>query len=297
MKQTAFIAIIGRPNVGKSTLMNSMLGEKVSIVSPKPQTTRNRIAGILTKGEDQFVFLDTPGVHRARNRLGDYMMKSLRSTVRSADGVILIADAGFAPGEIEEKLIKQIKESGLKSILVLNKIDLIRREKLAETIAAYAALHEFSAVVPTAAKTGKNVDEVIDEAKIFLAPGEWMFEGDDLTDQHERQIASEVIREKLLRVLNDEIPHGIAVSVEEFAEENGVIRIRADIYCEKNSHKGIIVGKGGETLKKVGTFAREDLEEFFGVKVFIDLWVKVKENWRDSDFMLGALGYDAKDID
>ena len=293
MKRTAFIAIIGRPNVGKSTLMNSMLGEKVSIVSSKPQTTRNRIAGILTKGEDQFVFLDTPGVHRARNRLGDYMMKSLRSTVRSADGVILIADAGYAPGEIEEKLIKQIKESGLSSILVLNKIDLIRREKLAETIAAYAELHDFAAVVPIAAKTGKNVDEVLDEASAFLAPGEWMFE----SDQHERQIASEVIREKLLRVLNDEIPHGIAVSIEEFTEENEVVRIRANIYCEKNSHKGIIVGKGGETLKKVGSFAREDLEEFFGVKVFLDLWVKVKENWRDSDFMLGSLGYDAKDID
>ena len=297
MKKTAFIAIVGRPNVGKSTLMNSMLGEKVSIVSPKPQTTRNRIAGILTNGEDQFVFLDTPGIHKARNRLGDYMMKSVRSSVRSADGVIMIADAGFSPGEIEEKMIKQIKESGLRAILVLNKIDLIRREKLAETISGYAALFDFSAVVPTAAKNGKNVSEVINEARMFLAPGDWMFEGDDLTDQHERQIASEVIREKLLRVLNDEIPHGIAVSIEEFKEENGMIKIRADIYCEKNSHKGIIVGKGGETLKKVGSFAREDLEEFFGVKVFLDLWVKVKENWRDSDFMLGSLGYSAKDLD
>ena len=178
-----------------------------------------------------------------------------------------------------------------------SKAEWIFREKLAETIAAYAELHDFAAVVPTAAKTGKNVEEVIGEAAVFLAPGEWMFESDDLTDQHERQIASEVIREKLLRVLNDEIPHGIAVSVEEFTEENEVIKIRANIYCEKNSHKGIIVGKGGETLKKVGTFAREDLEEFFGVKVFLDLWVKVKENWRDSDFMLGSLGYDAKDID
>ena len=297
MKKTAFIAIVGRPNVGKSTLMNSMLGEKVSIVSPKPQTTRNRIAGILKNGEDQFVFLDTPGIHKARNRLGDYMMKSVRSSVRSADGVIMIADAGFSPGEIEEKMIKQIKESGLRAILVLNKIDLIRREKLAETISGYAALFDFSAVVPTAAKNGKNVSEVINEARMFLAPGDWMFEGDDLTDQHERQIASEVIREKLLRVLNDEIPHGIAVSIEEFKEENGMIKIRADIYCEKNSHKGIIVGKGGETLKKVGSFAREDLEEFFGVKVFLDLWVKVKENWRDSDFMLGSLGYSAKDLD
>ena len=297
MKRTAFIAIIGRPNVGKSTLMNAMLGEKVSIVSSKPQTTRNRIAGILTRGEDQFVFLDTPGVHKARNRLGDYMMKSVRSTVRSADGAILIADAGYAPGEIELKLIKQIREASLPTILVLNKIDLIRKERLAETIAAYAALNDFTAVVPTSAKNGKNTDEVIKEAESFLIEGEWMFDGDDLTDQQERQIASEIIREKLLRVLNEEIPHGIAISVEEFTEENGVVRIRADIYCEKNSHKGIIVGKGGETLKKVGSFAREDLESFFGVKVYLDLWVKVKENWRDSDYMLGALGYDARDID
>ncbi len=296
MKKTAFIAIIGRPNVGKSTLMNNMLGEKVSIVSSKPQTTRNRIAGILTKGEDQFVFLDTPGVHKARNKLGDYMMRSVRSSVRSADGVILIADAGHDPGEIEQKLIKQIGDAELPAILVLNKIDLINKERLALTISKYAELFEFDAVVPTCAETGKNVSEVLDEATEFLYESDWMFDESALTDQPERQIAAEIIREKLLRVLNDEIPHGTAVSIESFDDNENMIRIRATVYCEKKSHKGIIVGKGGETLKKIGTWAREDLESFFGIKVFIDLWVKVKENWRDSDFMLGNLGYDKKEI-
>ena len=296
MKRTAYIAIIGRPNVGKSTLMNKMLGEKVSIVSSKPQTTRNRIAGILTRGEDQFVFLDTPGVHKARNKLGDYMMRSVRSSVRSADGVILIADAGHDPGEIEQKLIKQIGEAELPAILVLNKIDLINRERLAKTIGKYAELFDFDAVVPTCAESGKNVDEVLDEASGFLYESDWMFDESALTDQPERQIAAEIIREKLLRVLNDEIPHGTAVVIESFGEDEKMIRIRATVYCEKKSHKGIIVGKGGETLKKIGTWAREDLEAFFGIKVFLDLWVKVKENWRDSDFMLLNLGYDKKEI-
>ena len=256
MKRTAYIAIIGRPNVGKSTLMNKMLGEKVSIVSSKPQTTRNRIAGILTRGEDQFVFLDTPGVHKARNKLGDYMMRSVRSSVRSADGVILIADAGHDPGEIEQKLIKQIGEAELPAILVLNKIDLINRERLAKTIGKYAELFDFDAVVPTCAESGKNVDEVLDEASGFLYESDWMFDESALTDQPERQIAAEIIREKLLRVLNDEIPHGTAVAIESFGEDEKMIRIRATVYCEKKSHKGIIVGKGGETLKKIGTWAR-----------------------------------------
>lgn len=276
--------------------MNKMLGEKVSIVSSKPQTTRNRIAGILTRGEDQFVFLDTPGVHKARNKLGDYMMRSVRSSVRSADGVILIADAGHDPGEIEQKLIKQIGEAELPAILVLNKIDLINRERLAKTIGKYAELFDFDAVVPTCAESGKNVDEVLDEASGFLYESDWMFDESALTDQPERQIAAEIIREKLLRVLNDEIPHGTAVVIESFGEDEKMIRIRATVYCEKKSHKGIIVGKGGETLKKIGTWAREDLEAFFGIKVFLDLWVKVKENWRDSDFMLLNLGYDKKEI-
>ena len=296
MKKTATIAIVGRPNVGKSTLMNHLLGEKIAIVSSKPQTTRNRILGVLTKDEAQYVFLDTPGVHKAKNRLGDYMMKSVRSSVGSADAVILIADAGHPAGDIEKRLIEQIAKSGLPAMLVLNKIDLINRERLAETISEYAALFNFAAVVPTCAESGKNVDEVLTEAAQFLTNGEWMFDEDTLTDQPERQIAAEIIREKLLRVLSDEVPHGTAVVIEEFTEDTKMLRIRAEIFCEKQSHKGIIVGKNGETLKRIGSYAREDMEAFFGVQVYLNLWVKVKENWRDSDFSLQNFGYDKKEL-
>jgi len=296
MTRTAFIAIVGRPNVGKSTLMNHLLGEKVAIVSSKPQTTRNRIAGILTKGEDQFVFIDTPGVHKAKNKLGEYMMKSVRSTVGAADAVILIAEAGHPAGDIEKNLIGQIRKSELPSILVLNKIDLINREKLAETIAGYAALHEFDAVVPTCAETGKNVEDVLEEAAQFLYESDWMFDEDSLTDQPERQIAAEIIREKILRTLSDEIPHGTAVVIEEFTEDDRMIRIRAEIYCEKQSHKGIIVGKNGETLKKIGSYAREDMETFFDTKVYLNLWVKVKEKWRDDTFSLNNFGFKPEDL-
>lgn len=296
MTKTAFIAISGRPNVGKSTLMNAILGEKIAIVSSKPQTTRNRITGILTEGEEQFVFLDTPGVHKARTRLGGYMNKSARQTVASADAVILIAEAGRSPGDIELSVINQIKKNSLPSMLVLNKIDLCNREALAESIAAYAAVHSFDAVVPASAVNSKNVSVVIEEARQFLHEGPFMFDEDVITDQPERKIAAEIIREKLLRVLSEEIPHGTAVMIEQFEETPELLRIRAEIYCEKNSHKGIIVGRGGQTLKKIGTYAREDMEAFFGVKVFLDLWVKVKENWRDSDVSLNNFGFNPKEI-
>lgn len=296
MKKTATIAIVGRPNVGKSTLMNHMLGEKVAIVSPKPQTTRNRIIGVLTQGEAQYVFCDTPGVHKAKNKLGDYMMKSVRSSVGAADAVILIADAGRSAGDIEKQLIEQIRKSDLPAMLVLNKIDLIQKERLAETIAEYAGLYDFCAVVPTCAENGKNVDEVLDEAAQFLTEGDWMFDADMLTDQPEKQIAAEIIREKLLRVLSDEVPHGTAVVIEEFTEQPKLLRIRAEIFCEKQSHKGIIVGKKGETLKRIGSYAREDMEAFFGIQVYLNLWIKVKENWRDSDFSLQNFGYNKKEL-
>jgi GTP-binding protein Era len=291
MTRTAFIAIVGRPNVGKSTLMNRLLGEKVAIVSSKPQTTRNRIAGILTKGEDQYVFIDTPGVHHAKTKLGEYMMKSVRSSVGSADAVILIADAGHPAGEIEKNLIGQIKKSELPSMLVLNKVDLINREKLAETITEYAALHNFDAVVPTCAENGRNVDAVLEEAAQFLYESDWMFDEDSLTDQPERQIAAEIIREKLLRALDEEIPHGTAVTIEEWTEKKGVVSIRAEIYCEKASHKGIIIGKHAECIKLIGTKARADIEKMLDTRVFLDLYVRVKENWRDSDFNINNFGY------
>ncbi len=297
MRKTAFIAIVGRPNVGKSTLMNALLGEKVVIVSSKPQTTRNRIMGVLTKGENQFVFLDTPGIHKPKTKLGNYMMKSVRTSMGSADMVILIADAGRAPGMVEQNVASQIKEAGLPAILVLNKMDLYNREQLAQTIQQYAALYDFDAFVPVSALKEKNVDLVLSEAEKFLYESDWMFEEDMLTDQPERQIAAEFIREKMLRSLSEEIPHGTAVVIEEFKETDKLISIRAEIFCERESHKGIIVGKGGQTLKRIGSQAREDLENFFGMKVYLNLWVKVKENWRDSDFNLHNFGYNPKNLE
>lgn len=296
MTRTAVITIVGRPNVGKSTLMNCLLGEKVAMVSKKPQTTRTRITGILTRGEDQYVFLDTPGVHKSKTKLGTYMNRAASAGIGSSDAVIMIAEAGREPGDIELGLMEKIKKSGLPAMLVLNKTDLVNREAIAESIKAYADIMDFDAVVPTSAANAKNTDAVIEEAEKFLIEGPWMFDGDMITDQPERQIAAEIIREKLLRTLSEEIPHGTAVMIEAFEDEEKIIKIRAEIFCEKESHKGIIIGKGGATLKKIGTFAREDMENFFGKKVFLDLWVKVKEGWRDSDSDLRNFGFDKKEV-
>lgn len=291
MRKTGFIAIVGRPNVGKSTLLNAILGEKVAIVSSKPQTTRNRIIGIHTIEDKQYVFLDTPGIFKPRNSLGDYMVKTANSTMNDADAVILVIDAGKPISDIEETVIKYIKQSGLSSVLVLNKCDLYRREQIAETITVYAAKHNFDAVVPICAKNGKGVEEVLDECNQFLSESDFFFPEDIVTDQSERQVAAEIIREKLLRTLDKEVPHGIAVVIEEFKDEGSLISIRAEIYCEKPSHKGIIVGKKGEELKRVGSYARSDLEAIFGTKVYLNLWVKVKENWRDSQRGITDFGY------
>ncbi len=291
MKKTAFIAIVGRPNVGKSTLLNSILGEKVAIVSKRPQTTRNRITGIHTVGDDQFVFLDTPGMHRPRTKLGDYMVKTAGDTLGGADAAILVVEPREAVGDIEAALLENIKKSGLPCILVVNKIDAVTPANVARTIAAYSEAHDFDAVVPTACKSGKNVDIVLEECKRYLTESVWFFPDDIVTDQTERQIAAEMIREKILRTLSDEIPHGTAVSIEAFDDAKTMVRIRAEIYCEKASHKGIIIGKNGATLKRIGSLARIELEKFYGTKVFLDLWVKVKENWRDSSFNLTDLGY------
>jgi GTP-binding protein Era len=291
MKRTAFIAFIGRPNVGKSTLLNAILGEKVAIVSKKPQTTRNRITGIHTVGEDQMVFLDTPGVHKPRTKLGDFMVKTATDTLSGVDAAVLVVEAREAVGDIEASLIEKIKASDIPAILVINKIDAVRPANIAKTIEAYAAAHSFDAVVPISAKHGKGVDTVLSECEKFLYESEWFFPDDILTDQPERQLAAEVIREKLLRLLEEEIPHGTAVSIEEWKEKKDVISIRAEIYCEKASHKGMIIGKNGQTIKTVGTYAREDLEKMLGTRIFLDLYVRVKENWRDSDFTLRNFGY------
>ena len=291
MKKTGYIAIVGRPNVGKSTLLNSILGEKVAIVSNKPQTTRNRIIGIHTHGESQFVFLDTPGMHNPQNRLGDYMINAANTTMHDADAVVLVVEAGKGITKVEENVIAYLKQSGVPSVLAINKVDLVDAPEVATTIIAYNEKHQFDAVVPICAKRGNKVNELLDECEKFLAEEDWLFPEDMITDQPERQIAAEIIREKLLRTLNKEVPHGIAVVIEEFKDEGGLISIRAEIFCEKASHKGIIVGKKGAGLKLVGTYAREDLEKLFGTKVYLNLWVKVKENWRDSVGNVKNFGY------
>ena len=291
MKKTGFIAIVGRPNVGKSTLLNAILGEKVAIVSSKPQTTRNRITGIFTRDEEQFVFVDTPGIHRPKNSLGEFMVKAADTSMREADAVVLVVDTAKEISPVEENVIAYLKKSGIPSVLALNKIDQVNREELAKTISAYAEKHDFSAFVPISARSGKNVPELLDECAKFLEESPWFFPEDMITDQPERQIAAEIIREKILRTLNKEVPHGTAVVIEEFKDEGTLLRIRAEIFCEKASHKGILVGKNGASLKLIGTYAREELEKMLGVKVYLNLWVKVKENWRESARTVGNFGY------
>lgn len=291
MKKTAFIAIVGRPNVGKSTLLNAIIGEKVAIVSKKPQTTRNRITGIYTVEDEQFVFLDTPGLHSPRTKLGDFMVKTTSQTLGGVDYAILVVEAREEVGDIETQLISRFKSDGMRAILVINKTDMVRAANIAKTIQAYSEVFDFDAVVPISAKSGKGVDIVIDECRQYLSEGEWFFSEDMITDQPERQIVAEIIREKILRSLDEEIPHGTAVTIEEWKEKRGVISIRAEIYCEKATHKGIIIGKRGALIKQIGMQARQDAERMLDAKVFLDLYVRVKENWRDSDFNVTNFGY------
>ena len=297
MTQTTFIAIVGRPNVGKSTLLNQILGEKVAIVSKRPQTTRNRITGILTQGEDQFVFLDTPGLHNPRTKLGDFMVKTTDSAIGEADAAILVVEPREAVGEIEQTIIDRLKKLEIPAVLAINKIDAVTPLNVAKTIEAYSAAFDFDAVVPMVAKSGKNVSVLVDECRRYLNESMWFFPDDIVTDQPERQIVSEIIREKILRLLSEEIPHGTAVVIEAFEESAKLLSIRAEIFCEKESHKRIILGKQGSMLKTIGSYAREDLEKFFGMKVYLDLWVKVKEKWRDSTFQLMNFGYNKKDYE
>ena len=293
MKRTGFIALVGRPNVGKSPLLNAILGEKVAIVSSKPQTTRNRISGIFTKGEDQYVFLDTPGIFKPQNSLGDFMVKTANSTMQDADAVVLVTDLGKEISKVEEDVIAYAKRSEVPCILVLNKTALYTATEVAEAIMKYAALHDFTAVIPLSAKGGKGVEAVLKECAPFLRESEWFYPDDIATDQPERVMAAEIIREKVLRTTNKEIPHGVAVVVEKFTEDQktGMVSIHATVYCERASHKGIILGKGGEGLKRIGTYARQDLENLLGTKVYLNLWVKVKENWRDSAATVANFGY------
>ena len=297
MKKTGFIAILGRPNVGKSTLLNALLGEKIAIVSKKPQTTRNQIHGILTVDETQYVFVDTPGLmKKAYNKLGDYMVKSVKSAIGGVDAAYLVVDAAKPVSDTEREIADRLKSRKIPVILVINKDDTVNAARLAEAIAEYSSLAEFNAVVPMSAINKRGCDILLAETDKFIEEGEWFFDEDMITDQPERSLAAEVIREKLLRVLEEEIPHGTAVVIEAFEEKSKLLKIRADIFCEKASHKGIIIGKSGATLKKIGTYAREDLEAFFGTKVLLELWVKVKENWRDSEVNLANFGFNQSDL-
>lgn len=292
MTKSAMITVCGRPNVGKSTLTNALVGEKIAIVSNKPQTTRNRITGIVSDGDTQFVLLDTPGFIKPRNRLGDYMVNVVKESVADVDCVLFLVEPVSEVGPGEQALIDRFKASGAPVILVINKIDTVEKEKLLAVIAAYSAAYDFASVIPISAKTGDGLKILLAEMRKYACEGPHFFPDDMITDQPERQICAELIREKILRSLEKEIPHGTAVEISRFSErEDGVIEIEATIYCEKASHKGIIIGKNGSMLRKIGTEAREDMEAFLGEKVFLQSWVKVKENWRDSEMMLRNFGF------
>ncbi len=293
IKKTAMITIAGRPNVGKSTLTNALVGEKIAIVSSKPQTTRNRIYGVVNKGDTQYILLDTPGLHRARTRLGDYMVKVVKESVADVDAVCLLVEPIAKVGVPEQELIARIKEEGLPAVLVINKIDTVEKEALLAVIAAYSAAHDFDAIIPISAQQRDGLDILMEQLGRYAAEGPQLFPDGMTTDQPERQIVAEIVREKLLRNLDKEIPHGTAVEVTKFSErDSGIIDLDVTIYCEKASHKGIIIGKNGAMLKKISSHAREDIERFMGTKVYMETWVKVKENWRDNLNYIRSFGYD-----
>lgn len=290
--KTAVVSVVGRPNVGKSTLTNKLVGQKVAIVSSKPQTTRTRITGVLSRGETQYVLLDTPGLHKPRSRLGDYMCKVVTDTVSEVDVAVLVVEPIPNIGPAEETLIAQIKQHHMPAILVINKIDTVKKEELLAVISTYAAAHEFDAVVPISARTGEGVEELLTEIDKYAIEGPQLFPEDMVSDQPERQLVAEIIREKMLRLLDREVPHGVAVGIERWNErEDGLVEINAVIYCEKASHKGIIIGKQGAMLKKISSLARADMEKFMGTKVYLQTWVKVKENWRDNLNYVRSMGY------
>lgn len=292
IKKSAMITIAGRPNVGKSTLLNRLVGEKIAIVSNKPQTTRNRICAVLNTEDTQLVFVDTPGFHKPRTKLGDYMVNVVTEAVSGVDAILLLVEPVANVGPQEMELIAQLRAGNTPAVLVINKIDTVEKQELLSVIAAYTQEYAFDAVVPVSGKTGEGVDVLLQEVCRFAPEGPQLFPDDMVTDQPDRQIIAEIIREKLLWCLEREIPHGTAVEVTRFTQrDNGIIDIDATIYCEKASHKGIIIGKNGEMLKKISSMARSDCERYMGEKVYLQTWIKVKENWRDSDFLIRNFGY------
>ena len=297
--KSAFIAIVGRPNVGKSSILNRLLGTKIAIGSSKPQTTRNRITGVLTEGEYQLVFFDTPGMHKPKNSLGKYMVRSVNESVGGVDCCMLVVEADKSPVQTELDFIDKFKALGMPAILVINKIDMIKdKEILMKQILEYSKLYDFEAIVPVSASDGNGMNELLEELKNQASEGWHFFEDDTLTDQPERVIASEIIREKILRLCNAEIPHGTAVVIEKMkTRDNGILDIDATIFCEKESHKRILIGKNGAMLKKISTFARQDMERFFDCKVFLQVWIKVKEDWRNRAQLLQNFGFDESNFD
>ena len=293
-ERTAFVAIVGRPNVGKSSIMNRLLGQKVAIVSDKPQTTRTRIMGVLTEGALQMVFVDTPGLHKPRTTLGKNMVKAVSDGMADVEACLLVVEAGARVSLADQELASRFASRRMPAVLAINKIDLLEnKQELLSQIMAYSALYDFAAVVPVSAQTGEGLDELLDELRPFAQPGPHMFDEDTLTDQPERVIAGELLREKLLQLLQREVPHGIAIAIERFRDrEDGILDIEAVIYCEKESHKGIVIGKGGATLKKAASLARKDMEAFFDCQVNLQCWVKVREGWRNRQGVIHTLGLD-----
>ena len=290
--KSAMITICGRPNVGKSTLTNALVGEKIAIVSNKPQTTRNRISAVVTRGNTQFVLMDTPGFHKPRTRLGDYMVNVVKESVADVDAVMLLVEPIANIGRQEEELIARLKETNVPAVLVINKIDTVEKAELLEVMAMYSQAHSFDAIIPISAKNNEGLDELKEQLEKYAVEGPQLFPDDMISDQPEKQICAELVREKLLLCLDKEIPHGTAIEVTKFSErDNGIIDMDVTIFCEKASHKGIIIGKNGAMLRKIGEMARTDIEAFMGTKVFLQTWVKVKENWRDSIAQLRNFGY------
>lgn len=297
--KSAFIAIIGRPNVGKSSILNELLGQKVAIVSSKPQTTRTRIMGVLTEGKDQLVFLDTPGMHKPKNSLGDYMVRSINESVAGVDACLLVTEAGQEIRENEKMLIEKVKKLDLPCVLAINKTDTINdKEVILEQIIKYSKEMDFDAIVPVSAETGSKLDELKEELKKFTSEGGHFFPDDTLTDQPEKVLAAEMIREKILRLTEKEIPHGTAVVIErmKMRDDKNLMDIDATIYCERDTHKGILIGKKGAMLKKISTYARQDMENFFGCKVNLKTWIKVKEDWRNKENLMRSFGFDSNDF-
>lgn len=293
--KSGFVTLIGRPNVGKSTLMNCIIGQKIAITSNKPQTTRNRIQTVYTSEEGQIVFLDTPGIHKAKNKLGDYMVTVAEKTLSEVDVILWLVEPSNFIGAGERHIIEQLKKGKTPVILVINKIDTVKKEQLLEYIDTYRKEYDFAEIVPVSALKAENIKELLKCIMKYLPYGPTFYDEDTVTDQPVRQIVAELIREKTLRLLSDEIPHGVAVSIESMKYKKNIVDIEATIFCERDSHKGIIIGKNGAMLKKIGSTARRDIEDLLEKQANLQLWVKVKKDWRDSDFLLKNFGYQEKD--